>query len=309
MPLSERRAARGLVPPRMNARQRDVCGMIGARRRARRAEFTPLNSCMALPSLRKLPSTDRASLRRRAVAAVIHLFASAAVAGLAALLVFALWYPMPFREVSGGRELFVLLVSVDVLMGPLITLAVFDVQKPRQELLRDISLVTLLQLGALAYGLHTASVARPAIVALEGDRLRVVRMIDLPMADPAPALESLRVSAWSGPRFVATRKPEPSEFEDALDRGLAGEDIGMRPDFWLPSEQTRAAFSQAAMPLDRLVRMRPERKADLDRAVAATGHPAAQLGYLPILARRTDWSALVDRRSGEIVGYVDIEGF
>ncbi len=242
-------------------------------------------------------------------ASSIHLGASAAVAALAAALVFALWYPVPYREVSGGRELFLLVVAVDVVIGPLITFAVFDRRKPRAELTRDLGVVVLLQLAALAYGLHAVAQARPAIVALEGARLRVVRAIDMAGADLARAPAGLQSLSWSGPALVATRVPSRDEKLEAIDRGLAGEDIGMRPDFWLPLEQTRQAFARAAMPLDRLARMKPTRKADLDRAVAATGRSADQLGYLPILARMTDWSALVDRSSGEIVGYVDIEGF
>lgn len=245
----------------------------------------------------------------RLLASLIHLGASAAVAALAAALVFALWYPVPYREVSGGRELFLLVVAVDVVIGPLITFAVFDRRKPRAELARDLGVVVLLQVAALAYGLYTVAQARPAIVALEGARLRVVRALDLADTDLTRAPATLQSLSWSGPALVATRMPSRNEQLEAIERGLAGEDIGMRPDFWLPVEQTRGAFAQAAMPLDRLSRMRPERKADLDRAVAATGHTVDQLGYLPILARRTDWSALVDRRSGEIVGYVDIEGF
>jgi len=248
-------------------------------------------------------------LQSRASAAAIHLGLSIAVAAGAAALVFLLWYPMPFRETSGGRELFLLVVAVDVVIGPLITFAVFDRRKPRAELARDLGVVALLQLAALAYGLYTVAQARPAIVALEGARLRVVRAIDLADASLVRAPASLQALSWSGPVLVATRVPSPDERLEAIDRGLAGEDIGMRPAFWLPADRTRGAFAQAAMPLDRLSRMRPERRADLERAVAATGRPAAQLGYLPILARRTDWSALVDRRSGEIVGYVDIEGF
>ena len=54
----------------------------------------------------------------------IHLGLSLGLAVLAALLVFYIWYPYPYREISGGRELFLLVVAVDVILGPLITLSV-----------------------------------------------------------------------------------------------------------------------------------------------------------------------------------------
>ncbi len=78
---------------------------------------------------------------------------------LAALLVFGLWYPYPFREISGGRELFLLIVGVDVVMGPLITLAVFNPSKSRREKILDFSLIGLLQTGALVYGLWAVALA------------------------------------------------------------------------------------------------------------------------------------------------------
>jgi hypothetical protein len=251
----------------------------------------------------------RFAWKARLRAAAIHLAASAAMAALAATLVLALWYPHPYREISGGRELFLLVVAVDVVLGPLITLAVFNPLKPRSELVRDLGVVVALQLAALAYGLHTVAQARPAVVALEGDRIRVVRAVDLNEADFSKAPPELRALSWAGPMLVATRPPSAEEKFDALQRGLAGEDLGMRPEFWRPEAERAAAFARAAKPLGPLAKRWPQHAAELDRAVAASGRPAERLGYLPILARRTDWSALVDTRDGAIVGYAAIDGF
>jgi hypothetical protein len=248
-------------------------------------------------------------MKARLRASLIHLAASGLVAALAAALVFALWYPMPYREASGGRELFLLMVAVDVVLGPLITLAVFDPRKPRAELMRDLGVVVLLQLAALAYGLHTVALARPAVVALEGNRLRVVRPVDLEQADFSRAPPELGSLSWWGPLLVAARPPTAAEQADAIGRGLAGEDIGMRPEFWRPDRERGTAFASAAQPLDKLTRLWPQHSAQLQRAVEATGRPRDQLGYLPILARRTDWSVLVDLKDGSVVGYVPIDGF
>jgi hypothetical protein len=240
---------------------------------------------------------------------LIHMAISLLVAMAAAALVFLLWYPSPFREISGGRELFLLVVAVDVVIGPLITFAVFDRRKPRAELVRDLTIVAVLQLGALAYGLYSVAQARPAVVALEGSRLRVVRAVDLEAANLAHAPEGLRDVSWVGPRYLATRPPTAAEKFEAIARGLAGEDIGMRPEFWRTPSDTAAALIQAAKPLHSLKTHDPEATRRLADAVATTGHPREQLGYLPILARRTDWCALIDLKSGSVAGYVAIDGF
>ncbi len=118
--------------------------------------------------------------RDRLRASGIHLGLSLVIALAAALLVFGIWYPYPYREISGGRELFLLVVTVDVILGPLITLAVFNRAKPWTELRRDLVIVVLIQLAALAYGLWTVSVARPVHMVFEIDRFRVVHGVDIP---------------------------------------------------------------------------------------------------------------------------------
>ena len=242
-------------------------------------------------------------------AAGIHLGLSLAVALLAAGLVFGLWYPMPFREISGGRELFLLIVAVDVVIGPVITLAVFDRRKPWRELRRDLAVVGLLQLAALGYGLHTVFEARPVVLALEGSRLRVVRAIDLPPEQLAKAPAELRELPLWGRRVVAARPLRVEEMFEAVQLGLAGVDLGMRPDFWLPESATADEIRRAAKPLDDLRKRYPARVAELDRAVQATGRPPGQLRYLPLLSRRTDFVALIDANSAEVVGHAPFDGF
>jgi hypothetical protein len=101
----------------------------------------------------------------------VHLGISPCHCGLAAWLVFAVWYPYPYREISGGRELFLMVVTVDVILGPLLTLAVFNMSKnPIKTLRLDLTVIGLFQLAALVYGLWTVFVVRPVHLAFEMDR-------------------------------------------------------------------------------------------------------------------------------------------
>ena len=118
-------------------------------------------------------------LKPRFQAAGIHLCISLVIAALAATLVFALWYPYPYRDLSGGRELFTMLVSIDVILGPLLTLAVFNLKKPRAQLVRDLAIIGLVQLLALGYGLWTVYQARPVHMVFEMDRFRVTHAADI----------------------------------------------------------------------------------------------------------------------------------
>jgi len=249
--------------------------------------------------------------RSRFLAAAIHLGCSLVVAALAAGLVFTLWYPWPYRIVSGGTELFALLVSVDVVLGPLITFAVFDARKPPGPLKRDLLVVVVLQLGGLMYGLHTTFIARPVVLALEGDRFRATTAVDVAEAELPEAPEPLRRLPLDGPRTVRAIVPAEGDAKfDAIQLGLAGIDVGMRPKLWREWDaQGRSEALARAKPLALLVARQRSRTAALEDSLARAGRPVDSMVYLPLIARRTDWIVLLDARTGDLAGFAPLDGF
>lgn len=246
----------------------------------------------------------------RLTAASVHLGGSAIIAALTALLAFRLWYPAPFADISGGAELFGIILSVDLALGPIMTFAVFDRRKALRELRLDLAVVVALQLGGLAYGLLTLFEARPAVLAVEGGhRLRVVRAVDLSDSELAKAHTEWRRLPWQGMHVVATRQLEGKETLVAVQMALEGVDVGMRPELWLPARETAQALRTSGQRLAELQKRYPDRAAELTEYVAATGRAPDELRFLPVLARRTDWVALVDERAGAIVGYAPLDGF
>jgi len=206
--------------------------------------------------------------------------------------------------------LFYLLVSVDVVAGPLLTFAVFDRRKPRRELRRDLLVIVALQMAAMFYGLHTMIIARPAVLAFEVDRFRVVAAHAVVERELPRAPLGLQRLSWFGPRLVATKVPSDDERADAVMLAMAGADLGMRPSFWLPwDDAARAAARRAAKPAEELAQRGGSEAAALARAAAEAGRPLDQLGYLPILGRRSDWVALLDSTSGDLLGYAPVNGF
>jgi hypothetical protein len=245
-------------------------------------------------------------LQARIRAAVIHLALSAGIAGIAAGLVFLLWYPWPYTALAGGIGLFILITCVDVVLGPSLTLVVFDRRKSLTELRRDLAVIVALQVAALGYGLHTMFEARPVVLALEIDRLRVVSANDVLTSELPLAPPGLQRLPLGGPRLIRTQAPtDPKERLAAIDMALAGADLGARPKYWRNWDAEAARqVRTAGRPLDELRRRRPELAAELDAAIRLTGYESSELRFLPILSRHADWVALVNARSGQIVGYV-----
>ena len=249
-------------------------------------------------------------VKDRLGASGIHLGISLCVAVFAAALVFGLWYPYPYGEISGGRELFFLVVAVDVIMGPLITLAIFNRAKPRRELLIDFTVVGLLQLAALGYGLWTVFAARPVHLVFEYSRMTVVHAIDVDADLLAKAPTSLQKLPVTGPTVIALRPfKNPAEQFDATTAALKGFPLAARSDLWQAYEPVRADVLKEAKPVAELRARFSNQAAQIDRAIAATGKPVTDLRYLPLLSRKTAWTVLLDATNEEPLGYLPLDSF
>ena len=243
-------------------------------------------------------------------AAAIHLGISVVFASAAAWLVFAVWYPYPYREISGGRELFTLVVTVDVILGPLMTLIIFNRAKPRKELVRDLAVVALIQLAGLGYGLWSVYAARPVHLVFEFDRFRAVHAVDVPeelLPRAAPGLGDL---PRTGPTLLAVRPfTNQQERVDATVAALQGLQVGARPELWQPYESAIDRVVAAARPAGELKGRFPQQAQEITVAMAATGLPAEHIAYLPLVARRSVWTVLLNRKTGQILGYLPLDPF
>ena len=245
-------------------------------------------------------------------AALWHLLCSVLVALACAALVFGLWYPAPYDQLVGGRELFLLVVSVDVVCGPLLTMVVFNPAKPRSELVRDLSLIVLIQLGALAYGLNSVVEARPVFLSFEGNRFRVVTMPDIDREALAQAPEAFQELGFQGPRLIAARLAQAtdSDFRESIQLSLEGRPPSFRPQRWVPFESEVAALQKEMVPLARLVAKHPDEADSIALAVQRSGMRSQEVAFLPLEARgRSDWVVLVSQRTGVPIGFLPLDGW
>jgi hypothetical protein len=246
----------------------------------------------------------------RFTASGIHLGISLTIALLAALLVFGLWYPYPYREMSGGRELFLIVVAVDVILGPLITLAVFNRAKPARELKRDLVLVALLQLAALGYGMWIVFVARPVHIVFEYDRFRVVHAIDVPAKLLNRTPSDVVALPLTGPTLLSLRPfKDANEKMDATMAALEGLSLSARPDLWQSYAAAKSEIWQAAKPVSELKARFAMRAAEIDAAIAKTGRKPEALVYLPLVGRKSFWTVLLDPVTAEVLGFLPIDSF
>ena len=248
-------------------------------------------------------AAPRSPMRDRLIAAGIHLLVSAIVGAAVAALALLAWYPQPLPRLLGVDAILLLVLAVDVILGPVFTLIVFDRRKRR--LAWDLAAIATLQVMALGYGLHTLYQGRPAFIVLVRDRFEVVSPAELgaearaaASGNPDAAIDPLR------PRWVAARMPEPGPDRDLIlmESVMHGRDVQHHPRLYTDLSAETAAALERALPIDRLRALNPQRGAAVDAAVRATGRDESALRYLPLRGPAADGAVLVGHPDGRVLG-------
>lgn len=239
-----------------------------------------------------------------------HLAVSIFFAMLSAGIVFGVWYPEPWRQILGVESIFLLVVAVDVVCGPLLTLVLASPRKSRRERWLDLSLVGLIQLGALAYGLFAVFAARPVMLVFDGDRFVIVTANEVQVEQLPAAPAALRELSWIRVRTAALRQAASTEeYLLSLEQSLQGVTQPMRPGWWRPIEEAREAIEKKATPLPDLIARRPDQREMLYDSAREAGLPMESLRFLPLTSsKRFDWVVLLDQK-GKIVGHAQVDGF
>lgn len=230
-------------------------------------------------------------------AAGLHLALSAVVAVAVTALMLGLWYPRPLFEAQGGNELVMILVGVDVVAGPFLTLLVFKAGKPGLKF--DLAAIALTQLAALAYGVHVVALARPAYLVFVLDRLEIVTAAELGDELLAEArYPEFRAAPWTGPRLAAADLPaDPAEREQLIRLSAVGLDAQNFPRYYVPYGARRAAVLAKAQTVAAFRADEPATARIVDGYLADTGTPEDAVRVL-LLRTRLAWVAvLVDPAS------------
>jgi hypothetical protein len=257
----------------------------------------------------ELTGAARGALRSRLLATAIHLASSAALAAALVVLVMRVWYPGALFELAKGRDIFLLLLGVDITLGPLLTLVVFNVKKPRRELARDISIIAFVQLAAMAYGVTTILQARPAFIVYNAGQFNVPLATELLAGAASEAADGPAPAApWWGPELVAAKLPDSIEERNAILFLAAGGggDVFQMPRYFQDYGSARTEVASRARTPEALadeLRVEPAR---VRAALARVAPSEAATGVLPLVVRRSTAIAVVRLPSGDWLGFAPL---
>lgn len=239
-----------------------------------------------------------------------HLALSAVLVGIVCALIFFVWYPDPYFQAVGAFSVLRVLVGVDLVLGPVLTLILF---KPGKWGLKfDLCFIACVQLAALVYGVTVIYTERPYVNVFAVDRFSIYSYRDIDGEQWQDALAAGRLDAkpWRGPVLaVATKPSDLAAAQRLLDETVFGgkPDIDRRPEFWSRYEEETAQVVAVQRPLAALRAARPDAAARIAALPARLGRLESGLGFVPMVAKNRDVTMIVDAQTGEPLEVIDVD--
>ena len=178
-------------------------------------------------------------MRFRFKAFGLHLLGSAFALTLALGGLWLGWYRWPGWYLTGVIHVVAIVLMVDVVIGPTLTLVIANPGKPRRELTRDIAIIVAVQVIALCYGTVTLWMGRPLYYVFSVNSLQLIQATDLNADETSRGQREnpqLAPYWYSRPRWVWAPLPADPEKAANIIQGtvFGGLDVTQMPRYFRP---------------------------------------------------------------------------
>jgi hypothetical protein len=239
------------------------------------------------------------SIAQRLRASGIHLGICLAIAAIAAAQIFLVWYPNPIQIAMGANNLFWLILGIDVILGPLLTFVVFNPAK--KSLKMDLSVIALVQVVALGYGLFTMYQGKAAYIAFNKDRFHFASVNEVESewyTRPKTHKEFSPMDKLLSPKFAVVDWPTDVKGNN----DLLFSNSSARVDAYIPIEQGQDQIKKASKPAAELAALNPTKTQELTSTQDKwRTKGVTQLNFVPLRAEKEDMAVLVDGQTGRFL--------
>lgn len=232
------------------------------------------------------------ALKFRLICFCFHLLVSLFIALLAMGLVFWLWYPSPLDKALGITNVFLLLICIDVIVGPLLTLIVAN--KNKKSLKIDLLAIGIIQVLALSYGLYIVAQGRPVWVIYDAGRFELVQAYEAVLKPDDSVSSHAFKPTLAGPIWGAVKAQMPP----TISRG----DAYYQAEF-LQGYDQKIAVSVAAHSVNLAVLKRFNEPKKVDAILKA--YPEADR-FIPMAAKQQSLVVLINKNVGQPIAIVNL---
>ena len=238
-------------------------------------------------------------MRFRLKAFSLHLLSSATVLTLILGSLYFGWYRWPGWHLTDVTRVVFVMVCVDVVLGPTLTLIIANKNKPHRELVRDIGIIVVVQLCALIYGSVSLWSGRPLYYAFSENVLQLVQAYDIDAAEAEAGRRQnpgLAPHWYSLPRWIWAPLPQDAEESRKIVTSAVtgGEDVISMPKYFKPWEDGLPSLRSRLKKVDDVAYFAKSEKARLKERMKAAGLPDDQLNTMPLTGRGYPLLAVFD---------------
>jgi hypothetical protein len=235
-------------------------------------------------------------------ASAIHLAGSALIGGGIFLWLHQVWYPGALFVLTGGAALLKILLSVDIALGPLITLVVFNPSK--KSLKWDLACVCVLQLAALSYGVYSMWGARPVWLAYNNEHFEIVSVPKIVGRPESAHWEILRKLPTMGPKLIGVLPEKSLRGQLEVEVGLAtGASLAYYATAWQPYSLVKKMAIFYGKPLSTLNVSASKKIVLHGFELLYRKHPPV---WLPLLGGQQEAAILLNSETGECLGILSL---
>jgi hypothetical protein len=235
--------------------------------------------------------------RLRALA--LHLLSSAAVMTLVAGSLYLGWYRWPGWYLADASRVALVMLVVDLGLGPLLTFVIASPQKPRRAFARDVAVIVVLQLAALTYGVISLWNGRPLYYAFSENCLSLVQAYDIENADAELGREhnaALAPHWYSLPRWIWAPLPDDAELAQKIVGSAVsgGADVTAMPIYYRSFAAGLPALRTQLQKVDDIKFFSLNQKQILKQRMRAAGMPTDRVNALAFTGRAHPLLAIFD---------------
>lgn len=244
-------------------------------------------------------------IKSRFLAALIHLVLSTVIVGSVVLFVLLVWYPGLYFKLAGAEAPMLLLVGVDMVLGPLMTLIVY--KQGKASLKFDLTVIALIQAAALIYGVWALSSQRPEFLVFDRGSYEVISAADLKNKEVPDEINLER--PMRGPKMVwAAPSDDPTLMLSVIIEGA--EDIYLQPAQYRPIERAIQQMKASGHELtEGYLSSNPDVGEALDNALAdanMTHEEVAGMRLYQVNGLDSGCAALTDPNTAELLFMLDV---
>ena len=221
----------------------------------------------------------------------IHLLSSATVLGLILGGLYLGWYRWPGWYLTNVSTVVLVMIGVDVVLGPSLTCIVANEKKPRRELARDFGIIVAVQLCALGYGSFSLWNGRPLYYAFSESVLQLVQAYDINSEEARAGREqnpALAPHWYSLPRWVWAPLPEDANKRKEIVTSAVGggDDVISMPKYYKRWEDGLESLKAHLKKPDDVGYFSKGEKAKLKEKMKAIGLADDQADTMPLTGRK-----------------------